>query len=56
MPTSQDVMGLTTQVFRELAEVIDHEVDLRLLMSEGDQPLLIKPWRAHDLVIDRPEE
>ena len=49
-------MRLAPQVLSELSEVIDHEVDLRLLMSEGDQPLLIETWWTHDLVIDRPEE
>ena len=49
-------MRLAPQVLSELSEVVDHEVDLWLLMGEGDQPLLIKPRWAHDLVIDRPKE
>ena len=37
-------------------EVFDHEVNLWLFVSKADQPLFIKSWRAHDLVVDRPEK
>ncbi len=51
-----ELRQLTAQVLCELPEIVDHEVDLRLLMREADQPLFIKSWRTHDVVVDRPEE